>query len=316
MGSLSKRWQERFAEQTARITREIHGSGLRVFALAAAVEPADALFGNLEESDGEITAVRVEYPGPAWVQVESARGHSAPLRLLLEQLVGRDGVRFADLAWTSPPATILVDGRPQRAETLRAGDRWQATRCQTHDGVRITVLSRDWDADPVAVVTLTDPAPMLDRLATVPPVELPPYNAEPIPAGEPHRVLIETILCRDIEHLKWLAEGGPMPVSPVYAGELRQAALLRQMDLSDDRDAERAERAIGDMEHLVSSLQHQAAWFRDDADLREQAISEILLRVTGLAPDVPSATAQEAWQHRAEGRDWHAAWRDWAAGRP
>jgi hypothetical protein len=107
-----------------------------------------------------------------------------------------------------------------------------------------------------------------------------------------------------------------MPGSPVYAGALWEAAILRQMDLSDVRDAERADRAIGDMVHLVSSLQHEFDWFKDDADLRRRAIGEILLRVTGLAPEVPSAAAQEAWRHRAEGRDWRAAWRDWAARRP
>jgi hypothetical protein len=309
--------QERFAQQTARISREIHGSGLRVFALAAAVEPVEALFGNLVQTGDEITGVQVEYPGPdgTWVQVESARGYLAPLRLLVEQRVRRDGARFAGLSWIEEAATLLVDGRPEPAETVRAGDRWQAWRCDTA-GVRITVLSRDWVADPVSVVTLTDPVPMLDRLATVPPVEHRPYNPEPIPPGEPHRVLIETILCRDIEHAKWVAEGGPMPGSPVYAGALWEAAVLRQMDLSDDRDAERADRAVGDMVHLVSSLQHGTDWFKGNADLRKRATAEILLKVTGLAPEVSSATAQEAWHHRAEGRDWQAAWSDWAAGRP
>jgi hypothetical protein len=309
--------QERFARQTARISREIHGSGLRVFALAAAVEPVAALFGNLVQTGDAITAVQVEYPGPdgTWVQVESARGHLAPLRLLLEERVRRDGARFAGLTWLEDTATLLVDGRPLSAETVRAGDRWQAWRCDDA-GVRITVLSRDWAAGPVAVVTLTDPVPMLDRLATVPPVEHRPDNPEPIPPGEPHRVLIETILCRDIEHAKWVAEGGPMPVSPVYLGALWEAAVLRQRDLRDDRDTERADRAVGDMVHLVSSLQHEADWFRNDADLRKRAIAEILLKVTGLGPEVSSATAQEAWSHRSEGRDWRAAWSDWAAGRP
>ncbi|GIF37930.1 hypothetical protein [Actinoplanes xinjiangensis] len=309
--------QERFAQQTARISREIRDSGLRVFALAAAVEPVDALFGNLVETDGELTGVQVEYSRPdgPWVQVESARGLLAPLRMLVEQRVRRDGGRYADLAWIEQETTLLVDGRPEPAETVRAGDRWQAWRCDT-DGVRITVVSRDWVMDPVAVVTQTDPAPMLDRLATVPAAEQRPHRAEPIPPSEPHRVLIETILCRDIEHAKWVAEGGPMPGSPVYAGELWQAAVLRQRDLSDDRDTERADRAIGAMVHLVSSLQHEFDWFRDDAELRRRATSEILLKVTGLAPEVPSATAQEAWYHRAEGRDWRAAWSDWATGRP
>lgn len=308
---------ERFSRQTARISREIHDSGLRVFALAAAVEPCEALFGNLVEADGEITAIQVDYSRPdgPWVQVESARGHVAPLRMLLEQRVRREGGRYADLIWVEEPATVLVDGRAERAETIRAGARWRALRCDV-DGVRITVLSQDWIAGGVAVVTMTDPVPMLDRLATVPVPDPPPYRREPVPPGEPHRVLIETILCRDIEHAKWIAEGGPMPGSPVYAGELWEAAVLRQMDLSDDRDAERADRAIGGMVHLASSLQHEAEWFRDDADLRERAISEILLRVTGLAADVPSAAAQEAWLHRADGGDWRSAWRNWAAGRP
>jgi hypothetical protein len=309
---------ERFARQTARISREIHDSGLRVFALAAAVEPCEALFGNLlGEPGGEITAIQVDYSRPdgPWVQVESARGHVAPLRLLLEECVRREGGRYAGLRWVEEPATVLVDGRAEPAETVRAGERWRALRCDV-DGVRITVLSRDWIAGGVAVVTLTDPVPMLDRLAGAPAPDMPPHRREPVPPGEPHRVLIETILCRDIEHAKWIAEGGPMPGSPVYAGELWQAAVLRQMDLSDDRDAERADRAIGDMVHLASSLQHEAGWFRDDDELRKRAISEILLRVTGLAADVPSRVAQEAWLHRSEGRDWRSAWSAWAGGRP
>jgi hypothetical protein len=310
--------EERFARQTARMSREIHDSGLRVFALAAAVEPCEALFGNLVvEPDGEITAIQVDYsrPGGPWVQVESARGHVAPLRLLLEQLVRRGGGRYADLDWVEEPTTVLVDGRNQRAETIRAGERWRVLRCDV-DGVRITVLSQDWITGGVAVVTLTDPVPMLDRLAAAPAPALPPYRREPVPPGEPHRVLIETILQRDIEHAKWIAEGGPMPGSPAYAGELWHAAILRQMDLSDDRDAERADRAIGGMVHLASSLQHETAWFQEDDELRKRAISEILLRVTGLAADVPSRIAQEAWHHRSEGRDWRTAWRDWAGGRP
>ncbi|WP_433795775.1 hypothetical protein [Actinoplanes sp. CA-252034] len=301
--------QERFARQTARISREIHDSGLRVFALAAVVEPVAAVFGNLVETGGEITAVQVEYPAPdgRWVQVESARGPLAPLRLLLEQRAGRD----AGLNWSQEAGTLLVDGRPVPAETVRAGDRWRAWRCDV-EGIRITVLGRDWAADPVPVVTLADPAPMLDRLATASPVQ-PWQHLRSNAPREPHRVLIETILSRDIEHSKWSVEIGAMPDSSVVPGELWEAAVLRQRELGDDPDAERS---IRDMVHLVSSLQHEADWFRNDADLRRRALAEILLKVTGLSPDVPSSAAQEAWRHRADGRDWRATWRDWAAGRP
>jgi hypothetical protein len=308
---------ERFVRQTARISREIHDSGLRVFALAAGVAPAAEVFGNLEESDGEITAVEVLHapPGGPWVRVDSGRGRRAPLRMLLEQRVRFDGGRFSEQVWTEGPATMLVDGRPEPAEVVRAGARWWAMRARA-GAVSITVVSRDWHPETVAVATLADPVPMLDRLATVVAPEAAPYRPEPVPPGEPHRLLIETELCREIEHAKWIADGGPMPVSPVHLGELWQAAVLRQMDLTGDRDLEAADLAVSGMVSLVAALQHGTGWFRNDDELRGRAIAEILLRVTGLAPDVPSRAAQEAWHHRADGQDWLDRWRDWAGGRP
>ncbi len=138
-----------------------------------------------------------------------------------------------------------------------------------------------------------------------------PREAEPLPADlslEPHQALAATVLRSSAEQAQWRAEGGPEPVLPGYWSTLWQAAVQRQCDLSGEPEAQ-ANESVSTMMSQLGTLQHEAAWFRDDDELRRRAVAEILLYGTRLAPDVPSRAAQEAWNNSA---DWKAAWTAWS----
>jgi len=313
------------SRQTERLRRELLDSGMPIYALAASLGPTGERFGGLELSGTEVAVVHVVYeqatPYGPWVDVETARRvRPEPLRLALEHHVRLGGERCADVAWTESPATLVVDGRSVAAARLRAGERWWALRC-AHGGVEITVVGRDWHPAAVAVETMADPAPMLDRLRSAVPA--------PSPAAEPHRALADAVLRHAAARASWQSGGGPVPELPVQWSRLRQAAVRRQRELSDQPEPV-ADEAVSAMMSQLAALFQEAAWFRADHDLRRRAVAEVLLHGTALADDVPSRPAQEAWQRRAvrgsapDGADvrvrvaaeeqWLTGWQAWADG--
>ena len=311
------------ARHVARIRRQLLTGGLPIFALTPGPGPAGQRFSGLESDGAGLVAVQIvhgEPPGPH-VEVETARIEQQSLRTALEHHVRLGGDRFADLRWSEAPATLRADDRPVPARVLRAGERWWAVRGD-HDGRRITVVGHDWHPAEVAVATVTDLTPMLDRLAAVP--DFVPWEPAPLPddlRGEPHRALAEAVLDNAAEHRRWLAEGGPEPTMPSWWSALWQAAVHRQTVLSGESEAA-AERAVSSMMSQLGTLCHEADWLRDDEDLRRRAVAEVLLYGTGIGTDVPSRAAQEAWERRsADGpveslaeadQDWTAAWQRWA----
>ncbi|SDT49921.1 hypothetical protein [Actinoplanes derwentensis] len=288
-----------------------------VYTLATASPPAEGRFGGMETFDATVTVVHLVYEAPTsdgpWADVETARWTGlrigpASLRTALEHQVRLGGDRFSELTWTESPATLLIDGYSVDARRLRAGDRWWAVWGE-RDGIEITVVGRDWHPDTLAVEVLPDPTAALGRTRPDPP----PRSSRPVTAlsadsdGEPHRALADAVLRNTAAQAAWQADGGPVPELPAHWSALWQAAVRRQMDLSDQPEPRAAE-AVRDMTSQLADLFHEFAWFRTDDDLRRRAVSEILLFGTGLAPDVPSAFAQQAWQLPA----WRTAWQAWA----
>ncbi|GAA1876271.1 hypothetical protein [Asanoa iriomotensis] len=209
---------------------------------------------------------------------------------------------------------------------MRAGDRWWAARC-ARAGTQITIVARDWRPAVTAVRADSDVEPLLAGLAG----RRPPRPALPAATGphdipaEPHRPLADAVLRNTREQASWLAGGGPVPRLPDSWGALWTAAVRRQMELADETESQ-AQRAVSSFTSQLSSLEHEAAWFRDDDELREQAIAETLLFATGLRTNVPSRPAQLAWLRRtgaatpptnlttaaADQTGWLAAWATWA----
>jgi len=128
--------------------------------------------------------------------------------------------------------------------------------------------------------------------------------------GEPHRALVEAALRSRRALVTWLADGGDVPDLPEYWGELWEAALSRQIELSDQPDLA-ARMALRDLVSQLSDLDEGAAWFRSDDRLRARAINETLLYATGLSDRVSSRSAQVAWRHGRRGA-WRQAWAAWA----
>jgi hypothetical protein len=322
------------AGQTERISRKLRDSGIPVVALTESTRPADAVFGGLTEAGDTVVDVRVVYPGPLpdgpWVSVDTARWSGArtssgPLRSLVEHRLRQQGERPSSFDWTEEPATLVVDGEPVDGLLVRAGTRWWAARCTRAD-VEISVLADNWHPDAIAVDTLTDLAPMLDRLRSHP-TPSPRGNPEPLPEhlrGEPHRALVDVALRSARQHFGWMADGGPVPELPASWSTLWRAAVQRQIALTDQPEPEAGESVRGLVDHLTN-LHHDAAWFRDDADLRGRAIAETLLHCTMPDATVPSRPAQDAWHHRqatasadhgpetmvAADRAWREAWITW-----
>ena len=299
---------EFFARQTERLRRELSASGMPVFGLAAGLRPAEETFGGLGTADDRVIAVQVAYGRAA--EVETSRAEPGGLRETLEHHVRRGGDRFADLEWTESPAVLRVDGAAVSARMLRAGERWWLVR-GARDGLEITVVGHDWHPGQLAVETITDPVPMLDRLRTTPAVGH--REPEPLPAGlgrEPHQALAEAVVANAVEDARWQAEGGAEPTLPSCWRALWVAAVRRQVELSDATEAAAGE-AVSAMMSQLGSLYHEADWFRDDPARRRRAIGETLLHGTGLDPDVPSRAAQEAWKRGAR-QEWQAAWLEWA----
>jgi hypothetical protein len=73
------------------------------------------------------------------------------------------------------------------------------------------------------------------------------------------------------------------------------------MTLTDQSEPQ-AKHAVASIVGHLCNLQNHAAWFREDAGLRERAIAETLLFGTGLSDNVASQHAQYAWQRQHESR--------------
>ncbi len=327
----------RYAAQTARIRRELEASGIPIVGLPPNTSPADERFGGLELADDTVTNVRIVYEGgqptDPWASVDTSRwtgtpGSSGPLRSVVEHTMRRRGDRLSAAEWSDGEATVLVDGRPVPGRIVRAGLYW-AARCE-FDAIEITVAAWSWYPDAIAVETVTDLVPMLDRLATPPrPAHRP--KPEPVPAGlgsEPHRALADAALRLTAHQAEWLADGGPEPELPRYWSALWQATVARQMELTGAPEPA-ARQGVRSIVNQLTSLHSGAAWFRDDARLRDRAIAETLLYGTEISDRVPSRPAQQAWQRQqntapagpdqteaqsraAADQRWLAAWAEWA----
>lgn len=276
-----------------------------------------------------MVCVRVVYDsdGP-WVSVDTARwtagrATSGPLRWMVEHRLRQQGQWFSALDWSEGDATVIVDGEPVAGRIVRAGGRWWAARCQRGE-VEISVAAQDWHPDVIAVETVADVTPMVDRLRLPEPRH---RQAEPVPearSGEPLRALADTVLAATARHRDWMAGGGPEPRLPGYWTALWRAAVARQIALTDQPEPVARESVHTMVDHLAN-LHGNAAWFRDEPDLRERAIAETLLYGTELSEAVPSRLAQLAGRRRqtaarhgrpeatiAADRDWLASWATWA----
>ncbi|GID65786.1 hypothetical protein Acy02nite_36670 [Actinoplanes cyaneus] len=289
----------------------------------------DARFQGWESSGELLIAVTVEYGDPqeSWLGVEAACWtgtiRSTPdLRETLKDHLRIAGIRFADVTWTESEASITLDGRELPARVVRAGDDWWAARAVLDDiEVGLTAYRTEID---LRVVTLPDAmvATMLNAPLVRQQWPVPEPAGEPAdPGGEPHRRLVHSVLRSARETLVWLDEGGPSPRQPQAWPEIWRSAIRRQAELSGESEAV-AEVAVQSLLSHLTSLQTDAAWFREDERLRERAISETLLYATGLSEDVPSRPAQEAWLERQgirpqtarpeTGDLWRDAWSAWA----
>ncbi|GAA3781808.1 hypothetical protein [Micromonospora maritima] len=327
---------ERLARQTERLRRELRDSGLPVVTLTGPALPGTARFAGLESTDRTITHVRVAHgdatTGP-WATVDTARrtdNRDDPLRHRLEHAMRMAGAHLSAVEWTEHDATMHLDGRRLTGRTVRAGDRWTATRCADVEiDAEITVVTRDWPTDTIQLRLDADPAPLLDRTWRRP-VPLPPPPAPPVPddlAREPHRALIDAALRHRRHTLTWIAGGGAHPDLPAHWPRLWRAAVHRQQELTDQSEPA-ANRAVSDAIAHLTALADHADWFDTRPRLRERAITETLLHVTGLGDDLPSEPAQLAWRHHqrlvpdpttdlrrraAADQAWRDAWTTWAA---
>lgn len=334
MAGDPERGPDESAESRAdRIRRQLVDSGIPIVALSE--KPSDERFGGLERFDDTVTNVRIVYTGAdpdgPFASVDTARWagtriDSGPLRRLVEHQMRRDGERISAVEWSEDDTTMVVDGRPVAGRIVRAGHRWWAARCERGE-IEISVAARDWSPAVIRMHTLADVGPMLSRLRT-PPAS--PRLPEPVPESlsrEPHRALVDVALRCSQERAEWRADGGPVPQLPRYWSALWQAATQRQMALTDQARPVAHEAVRCMVEHLTG-LHADAAWFRADNRLREQAIAETLLYGTGLTGGVPSLPAQLAWKRghavgapgssaeaetlAAASRQWARAWAAWA----
>jgi hypothetical protein len=302
---------------------------------------ADGEISGWETSDDVLATVTVQYGGPdSWLSVETARWtgtiRSSPdLRETLKDYLRVAGVRFADVVWSESEAELTVDGRALTAKVMHAGEDWWAARVAFPAGAfgEIEVglvayrkgLESRLGALPDATVAAMLDAPQAD------PQRWSQAERSPEPeetAGEPHRVLVNVVLRTASRQLEWLDEGGPAPQLPASWGAMWSSAIRRQADLSGEPEPV-AEESVQSLLSQLTRLQSDAAWFRENEALRERAINETLLFATGLAPDVPSRPAQEAWREREGARPqqpdapveieavvaaqehWLSAWHDW-----
>ncbi|GIF08148.1 hypothetical protein [Actinoplanes siamensis] len=291
----------------------------------------DGEFSGWETSGDVLTSVTVRYgDARSWLSVQTARWGGA-VRLspeprdVLKDHLRVAGVRFADVGWSDFEAAVTIDGRELTAEVARGGADWRVARVAL-DGWEVCVVSYRRECEP-RLGTLPDAAVgrMLDAPLADPrrwPQAEPAVEPAEEYTGEPHRGLAEVVLRTALRQVEWLEEGGPAPRLPKSWPRLWRSAIRRQADLAGESE-QAAEASLHSMLSHLTSLQSDAGWFREDEGLRDRAINETLLYGTGLALDVPSRAAQEAWRERegtrqapprsgAPVRDWLAAWNAWA----
>jgi hypothetical protein len=271
-------------------------------------------------------------PFAPWAMVESSRRADTgrdSLPAAIKHYIRMDGEDVTGVEFAHGNATITLDGQPILAEIVRTGTEWWAAQCD-RDAVEIRILAHKWVPGQVSVDTVTDVEPLLSRPGPLPVPEADLWESElpgDEPQGEPHRALADLILQSSLEFVRRVAEGGPKPRVQRDHSRFWRAAVRRQMDLAD-QTAQQAEYAMQSVMSHLGALREQTAWFRRDDGLRERAIAETLLYVTGLDPNVTSRPAQVAWQRwhdvsRASGwpqpeaylaasQEWTRAWTTWA----
>ncbi len=308
--------------------------GRPVVALATDLQPAPGHLTAWEGSNDQVTAVTITYapggPQGPWVGVESShRESSGELRRVVERHLRMRGEYLPEAEWAHGLGTVIVNGLPVTAETVRAGTVWWAAQCEWED-IQIRIVAHDWKHASPRVQTVTDLEPLLAGPGwTLTPPEGPWMPEEETPGSdgrEPHLVLVDAVLRHSSEHARWRAEGGPAPRLPRSWGQLWRAAVRRQEQLAGQSEAQ-AELAVEELTSHLSSLQTEAAWFRTEDRLRERAIAETLLYQTEISLDVPSAAAHDAWRRRRADppphhahalepitahQDWEVAWTAWA----
>jgi hypothetical protein len=317
-----------FVRHTERMRRAVRECGVPVIGLSTATAPAEAAFGGLEQTGGDVVvAVSIRYgdPSGAFAVVRTSRA-ALPLRELIEPYVRpaatpatpataasaatpatpASAVTPASaLVWSEGDATVLLDGRPVPARIVRAGEHWWAVGC-TRGDVTISVAGHRWHPALVALDTLAGIDRLLDDWRPPPPPSSPP-PAVAVPAGEPHRLLVTAAL----EAAEDRRRGTPGGGLPAQWGALWRAAVVRQAYLADQKEPE-ADQAVRTLIDQLTELYGGAEWFRDDRRRRERAITESLLYATRLTDAVSSRQAQDAWPSGSR-RRWLHEWAVWAS---
>jgi hypothetical protein len=306
---------------------QITAADLPIFVLSDVREPARVT--GWDGADGAITSIRVLHdsgPDGPVVEVSTSRWagtatEGVPLHSVLQHHLRQDGTRFSAVTWTETDVEVIVDGRAVGGRMMKAGIRRWAVRCE-YDDVEISISARDWRPDAIRVEAVRDVPAFLTRSL---PVDAPEFSAaseplrSPVLAQDPHRALVEVYLALSRQTYEWLADGGTAPEQVPHLSDMWQAAVRRQMDLTDQSEPE-ARAAVTTIVEQLNNLYHNAEWFREDGQLRERAASETLLFWTELRQDVASGPAQRAWRDlRASSASerasatWRDAWRSWAA---
>ncbi len=302
---------------------------LPIFVLSDVVGSAPTRVTGWDGVDDAINSIRVVHDGgPDGPVVEvstsrwgGTRTEGVPLRSLLEHHLRQDGERFSAVAWTETDVEVIVDGRAVEGRMMRAGNRRWAARCE-HDDVEISITARDWQPDRIRIEVIADVPAFVSRSL---PVDVPEFAAvpqtvyAPAPDQDPHRTLVDVNLTLSRQSYQWLADGGAAPEQVPHLSQMWQAAVRRQMQLTDQSETE-ARATVTTIVGQLNNLYHNASWFRDDPQLRERATAETLLFWTELGPDVASRPAQHAWRDLQAGSasahataTWQDAWRAWAS---
>jgi hypothetical protein len=316
-------WLPDWSEDARHALREF---GEPIVGLAAAIQPAPGRLITWGRRNGGVVTVMIIYTVPRpfgpWAMVELSHGAGTgrgSLRAAIRRYMRGDGEDLTGVEFAHGNATIILDGQPVPAETVRAGTHWWAAQCG-RDAVEIRILAHKWDPGQVRLDTVTDIESLLGRQGLLLTSGAEPWESEipgDEPQGEPHRALAELVLQSSVGFVPGIRNW--------Y--RFWRAAVRRQMDLAD-QTAQQAEYAVQSVMSHLGALQQQAAWFRGDDRLRERAIAETLLSCTGLGPHVPSRPAQVAWQrlhdtsrasawprpevYVAASEEWIRAWTTWA----
>ena len=110
-----------FVRQTERMRRALRECGLPVAGLSAATAPAEAAFGGLEQTGGDVVvtvSIRYGDPSAVFAVVRTSRA-AVPLRELIEPYVPGAA---SSLVWSEGDATVLVHQDPYDATAARRRD--------------------------------------------------------------------------------------------------------------------------------------------------------------------------------------------------